>query len=93
MKKVQINHITQLTTSASNTLLEAMEQAGLEPEFQCRDGHCGSCKCELLSGEVEYVGFALASMHPKEILPCICKAKSDVILNNVRYQQPVKKHA
>lgn len=92
MKKVQINHITQLTTSSSNTLLEAMEQAGLEPEFQCRDGHCGACKCELLSGEVEYVGFALAFTHPKEILPCICKAKSDVTLNKVRYQ-PVKKHA
>lgn len=87
MKKVQINRITQLNISSAQTLLEGMEQAGLEPEFQCRDGHCGACKCELLSGEVEYVGFALAFTHPNEILPCICKAKTDVQLGSVRYHE------
>ncbi len=27
-----------------------MEQAGLEPEYNCRDGHCGACRCTLDSG-------------------------------------------
>ncbi|MCF7354914.1 class I ribonucleotide reductase maintenance protein YfaE [Vibrio sp. CK2-1] len=92
MKSLQINGITQLNIDPQQTLLDAMEKAGLEPEFQCRDGHCGACKCELESGDVEYIGFALAFTHPKEILPCICKAKSDVVLKNVRYQT-VKKRA
>ncbi|OEF29183.1 class I ribonucleotide reductase maintenance protein YfaE [Vibrio rumoiensis] len=92
MKKMQINHNRQILINPSDTLLEAMEQANLAPEFQCRDGHCGACKCELVSGDVEYVGFALAFTHPKEILPCICKAKSDVVLEHVRYQS-VKQRA
>lgn len=86
MKKMHVNQATLLETDNRTTLLEAMESAGLQPEFQCRDGHCGACKCELVSGEVEYVGFALAFTHPKEILPCICKAKTDLVLEKVRYQ-------
>ncbi|MBD1577590.1 MULTISPECIES: class I ribonucleotide reductase maintenance protein YfaE [Vibrio] len=86
MKKMQVNQATLLETNSNTTLLEAMESEGLQPEFQCRDGHCGACKCELVSGEVEYVGFALAFTHPKEILPCICKAKTDLVLDKVRYQ-------
>ncbi|MBD1574032.1 2Fe-2S iron-sulfur cluster binding domain-containing protein [Vibrio sp. S17_S38] len=86
MNKMHVNQATLLETDNRTTLLEAMEGAGLQPEFQCRDGHCGACKCELVSGEVEYVGFALAFTHPKEILPCICKAKTDLVLEKVRYQ-------
>ena len=86
MSKMHVNQDTLLETDNQTTLLETMENAGLQPEFQCRDGHCGACKCELVSGEVEYVGFALAFTHPKEILPCICKAKTDLVLEKVRYQ-------
>ncbi len=86
MNKMHVNQDTLLETDNQATLLETMENAGLQPEFQCRDGHCGACKCELVSGEVEYVGFALAFTHPKEILPCICKAKTDLVLEKVRYQ-------
>ncbi|MFV0574682.1 MAG: class I ribonucleotide reductase maintenance protein YfaE [Vibrio sp.] len=92
MKSLQINGITKLlSVSLEQTLLEAMETSGLEPEYNCRDGHCGACRCELLQGEVEYVGFAMAYVNDNEILPCICKAKTDVILKEVRYQARKKR--
>lgn len=91
MKILQINGLTHVKANPQQTLLEAMETAGLEPEFMCRDGHCGACKCELQSGEVEYVGFALAFTQPQEILPCICKAKSNLVLSKVRYQASKKR--
>lgn len=91
MKILQINGLTQIKAAPTQTVLEAMENAGLEPEFMCRDGHCGACKCELEAGDIEYVGFALAFTQPREILPCICKAKSDLVLSKVRYQASKKR--
>ena len=91
MSTIRINKITSIESNPSNTLLETMEQAGLEPEYNCRDGHCGACRCKLVSGEVEYVGFAMAYTQADEILPCICKAKYDVVLDDVDYSLKEKR--
>ncbi|ASI90592.1 MULTISPECIES: class I ribonucleotide reductase maintenance protein YfaE [Vibrio] len=91
MPTIKINSITTIESNPSNTVLETMEQAGLEPEYNCRDGHCGACRCTLVSGEVEYVGFAMAYTQGNEILPCICRAKTDIELDNIAHQ--VKKRA
>lgn len=85
MPSIKINGISAIQSNPSNTILETMEKAGIEPEYNCRDGHCGACRCKLVSGEVEYVGFAMAYTQTGEILPCISKAKSDVQLENVNY--------
>ncbi|AMG11747.1 class I ribonucleotide reductase maintenance protein YfaE [Vibrio vulnificus] len=85
MPKIRINKLHSIESNRANTILETMEQAGLQPEYNCRDGHCGACRCKLESGEVEYVGFAMAYTQGNEILPCICRAKTDVILSEVNY--------
>ncbi len=59
MANIKINKLVSIESNPSNTILETMEQAGLLPEYNCRDGHCGACRCKLESGEVEYVGFAM----------------------------------
>ena len=43
-------------SSSSGTLLELAEQSGLEPEFGCRDGSCGTCRTRVVSGKVAYPG-------------------------------------
>ncbi|WP_047042556.1 class I ribonucleotide reductase maintenance protein YfaE [Vibrio mexicanus] len=91
MANITINKITTIESNSSNTILETMEQAGLEPEYNCREGHCGACKCTLESGEVEYVGFAMAYTQGNEILPCICRAKSDLKLNGVLFSAKAKR--
>lgn len=91
MATVKINKIVTIESNPSNTLLETMEQAGLEPEYNCRDGHCGACRCTLVSGEVEYVGFAMAYTQSNEILPCICKAKTQLELSDVNYHPKAKR--
>ncbi len=85
MPRIKINGTSSIQSNPSNTILETMEKAGIEPEYNCRDGHCGACRCKLVSGEVEYVGFAMAYTQTDEILPCISKAKSDVQLEDVNY--------
>ncbi|NAW68603.1 2Fe-2S iron-sulfur cluster binding domain-containing protein [Vibrio sp. V27_P1S3P104] len=91
MTSLTINKILTIESNPTNTLLESMENAGLLPEYNCRDGHCGACRCRLISGEVEYVGFAMAYTQGNEILPCICKAKSALELEDVKYFPKAKR--
>lgn len=91
MATIKINKVTTIESNSSNTLLESMESAGLEPEYNCRDGHCGACRCTLVKGEVEYVGFAMAYTERNEILPCICKAKNHVELAGVNYRPKARR--
>ncbi|TDV58385.1 hypothetical protein EC919_101435 [Pseudomonas graminis] len=39
---------------AGGSLLELAESRGLNPEFSCRGGSCGTCKTRLISGQVHY---------------------------------------
>lgn len=91
MSRIKINGLTAIQSNPSNTILETMENAGIEPEYNCRDGHCGACRCKLVSGEVEYVGFAMAYVQSDEILPCISRAKSDIELQEVNYSLKEKR--
>ena len=85
MLSIKVNDIITVENFPSDCILQSLERAGLEPEYQCRDGHCGSCRCKLTEGQVEYTGFAMAYLQPDEILPCICRATSDIKLKDVRY--------
>ena len=57
-------------TPASGTLLELAEARGLEPEYSCREGTCGTCRTKLLKGSVTYVREPTASVADDEVLIC-----------------------
>ncbi|WP_413284564.1 2Fe-2S iron-sulfur cluster-binding protein [Vibrio sp. MA40-2] len=90
MFKLTINTLTPIHIKPGLTILQAMELAGLQPEYHCRDGHCGACRCELIEGEVEESHFKMAYTNKNEILPCISKAKSDLVLAKVNHQIKAK---
>jgi len=51
--KVHIGGVTaDITAAAGESLLVAMERAGLAPPSSCRSGECGWCHSRLVSGEV-----------------------------------------
>ncbi|NOI67937.1 MULTISPECIES: 2Fe-2S iron-sulfur cluster-binding protein [unclassified Vibrio] len=90
MYKINITGLSPILASSNKTLLENMESANLQPEYHCRDGHCGACKCTLVSGEIEEIGFKMAYTSEGEILPCISRAKTDLLLEKVNYQIKAK---
>jgi len=45
----------RLPWPAGKRLLDVVIEAGLNPPFSCRQGHCGSCALRLLGGEVDLV--------------------------------------
>ena len=57
-------------TPDSGTLLELAEARGLEPEFSCREGNCGTCRTRLLKGAVTYLKPPVAARAEDEVLIC-----------------------
>ncbi len=55
---------------ADGTLLELAEAHGLEPNYGCRTGSCGSCKSGLQQGSVSYSSQPSAKMDAGEVLLC-----------------------
>ncbi|MCI7480063.1 class I ribonucleotide reductase maintenance protein YfaE [[Pasteurella] aerogenes] len=62
------------------SLLSALEQQGIFPEYQCRAGHCGSCRIKMKKGKVSYKETPLAFLNPDEILLCCCQVEEDLEL-------------
>lgn len=57
-------------TPGSGTLLDLAEARGLEPEYSCREGSCGTCRTKLLKGAVTYIKEPTASVGQDEVLVC-----------------------
>jgi ferredoxin-NADP reductase len=65
----------------SGTLLELAEAAGLRPEFGCRMGVCGTCRCRKASGPVRNLLTGEVSHDLEEdIQLCVTAPAGDVIL-------------
>ncbi|MCL6416787.1 class I ribonucleotide reductase maintenance protein YfaE [Aestuariirhabdus sp. Z084] len=62
------------------SLLEALESERIEIDYQCRQGFCGACQVDLLSGDVAYDQEPVAFVPPGRILPCCCRAQSDITI-------------
>jgi ferredoxin len=71
-----------LETVNDKTILELAEENGVQIDYQCRQGVCGSCKVKLLKGEVTMTGAsALTDDEIKDgyILACVAKPKTDYV--------------
>ncbi|NCH58166.1 class I ribonucleotide reductase maintenance protein YfaE [Cronobacter dublinensis] len=60
------------------SLLVALESHAVTVEYQCREGYCGSCRCKLVAGQVQWLTKPLAFIQEGEILPCCCKPQGDI---------------
>ncbi|WP_053185150.1 2Fe-2S iron-sulfur cluster-binding protein [Pseudomonas thivervalensis] len=54
----------------AGTLLELAEARGLNPEFSCRGGSCGTCKTRLSRGQVHYLSQPAEPVGEGEVLIC-----------------------
>lgn len=75
------SNVTAAWDDSAESLLELAENAGLEPEFVCRAGICNSCKCGLISGEVEYFEDPLMEPEAGQVLICCSRPKGPVVLD------------
>ena len=80
MPKLTIDNV-EYPLDTQKTLLENIESQAIKIEFHCRDGHCGACRCKLLSGEVEYITYPMAYVRDNDILTCCSKSQHDIKIN------------
>ena len=76
-KTLTVNGI-EYPLDTKKTLLENLESQAMKVEFHCRDGHCGACRCKLLSGEVSYINYPMAYVRDNDILVCCSKATNNI---------------
>ncbi|MDE5539080.1 MAG: 2Fe-2S iron-sulfur cluster binding domain-containing protein, partial [Bacilli bacterium] len=82
LKVILKNGLVTTTCQSNESLLVAMEKAGIKAPSACRVGTCGFCRSVLLDGKIKIVGgnFTSAELANDYIHPCITYPESNVIL-------------
>lgn len=73
-----------ITVGPDQTIIQAMEKAGIVPLTSCEQGVCGTCMTTVIDGEPDHRDFFLNDMERQEgnlIMPCVsrCKGKRLVL--------------
>lgn len=76
----------ELDVQRGEMLLEAMEQAGLQPPNACRSGVCAACKCRVVSGSVTMrSNQALSEQQVRQGWVLACQAEPSSVELQVEY--------
>lgn len=67
--------------AAAQSLLSFAEDQGVNPDFSCRAGICGTCTSRILSGDVAYFEDPLEDLGPGEVLLCCARPKTGIVLD------------
>lgn len=70
----------RISMDSTETVLVAMERAGLAPEARCRSGHCGFCQSKLTEGHVFVPSRWQTSTTDNLIHPCCSFPLSDLVI-------------
>lgn len=65
------------------SLLDVLLQAGLKPDFSCREGVCGACETKVLSGEVDHRDQILTRQEKaanKSMMICVSGCRSGTLV-------------
>ena len=73
-----------IDASANETVLTALERAGIKAPSRCRSGECGWCRSKLISGECFFPAANEGRRHADKvhgyIHPCSCFPVSDLVV-------------
>ena len=67
----------RIAVPPEQSILEAIEAAGVEAPAGCRGGTCGTCAVKVLAGEPEHRDAALTEIERRQAgLMCICVSRA-----------------
>jgi CDP-4-dehydro-6-deoxyglucose reductase/ferredoxin-NAD(P)+ reductase (naphthalene dioxygenase ferredoxin-specific) len=81
-------HAQPVPVQPGDTLLAALLRAGLPFPFSCQTGNCGTCKCELVAGEVGELSHSEHVLSAAErargiVLACRTEPLSDAVVRRI----------
>lgn len=65
------------------TILEFVEENGVNPAYSCRQGICLTCMSQLQEGEIEYTEPPTNEPDEGSVLICICQPKSSRVILDI----------
>ena len=78
---VKIGDNTSIIFNQQRSLLDAIEEQGIEIQSECRSGECGQCKVNLRCGKVKPLIEIDMNLKVGEILACCCVPESDLLID------------
>jgi ferredoxin len=88
MQITLLGHDEPVPVETGDTLLAALLRAGLAFPFSCQTGNCGTCKCELVSGEVHELDYSAHTLPAAErargiVLACRAEPRGDAVIRRI----------
>ncbi|KIC38987.1 ferredoxin [Ruegeria sp. ANG-R] len=84
---IQIRSTGQVVKVASDkTIVEALEEAGLDPLYDCQRGDCGICQCKVHEGEPEHRDVVLTKKERSsnsKMQICVSRSKSPKLVIDI----------
>lgn len=79
--------------ASEETLLDAALTSGFWMPYRCRNGACGACKCQLLTGDVNHGSALFSSLSAGErqggkLLLCCARPQSDLLIECAAAEAP-----
>jgi NAD(P)H-flavin reductase/ferredoxin len=87
-------HAEPVTVEAGDTILASLLRAGVPFPFSCQAGNCGTCKCELVSGDVLELEHSEHALAPEErakgiVLACRTQVWDDTVVRRIDAEELV----
>jgi vanillate O-demethylase ferredoxin subunit len=71
----------RIVVSRTESLCDALANAGIEIATSCQSGLCGTCKTRYIRGQVEHNDCILSDAeHPEYLTPCVSHIQSGVLV-------------
>lgn len=88
MQITLVGHEQPVAVQPGDTVLVSLLRAGIAFPFSCQTGSCGTCKCELLSGEVHELECSEHVLSPAErsrgiVLACRTQVVDDAVVRRI----------
>lgn len=68
----------QVRVAAGESVLDAIERAGVDYPYSCREGICGTCEAPMLEGDVDHLDFVLTPEEKaaqQRLMVCVSRCK------------------
>src|SRR5258705_11956392 len=88
MQHAREGHRNPVPVGAGDTILESLLRAGVPFPFSCQAGNCGTCKWQLLGGDVHELEHSEHALSPQErargiILACRTQVWDDTTVRRI----------
>jgi ferredoxin len=78
--QITIEGLGSIYWQGQSSLLEALEDAGVDVNYSCRAGICAACRATLISGNVAWRNQPILALAEQDILTCSVVPTMDIVI-------------